>query len=479
MNLIAMEAVITKICSPPRSTRLSELEIKVTVERNKEVLFTLAILILLLCGIIVYKQSQNLLLINTILVAISWTVVLITFILTCRSYIMIFNLVILLEVFLVPYYLVCNVRTSAIAMWSNQLLFPVLIYYFTDRKSMLLMSILFQMFMAKTQYNYYIEEEILSTSVQSYVKQSEASSIFGIITMGLIISLIKRKTAREYELLMNTETQKIDSENKNMYLFSHFHEFRNILGQIINNISFIDTSNLGEGLKNSIQNVKVCSNNLYYLANSFLDINKVERGKIDITPGFTLSKNFFNEFWGVATSLISKKSLTGNMTISSNLPRSLKIDGYRIFQILLNIISNSVKYTDKGSISLYAEWVPDKSIDDNQLFEPFPFDEDGVFEKKNCIMMHLENSTQYSSVQHGILKISIIDTGSGISDEDLRKVFKKFEQFSPDSNQRRVGIGLGLHISRQLCLLMNGKIRPFSKKGKGTAFIICIPCNSM
>lgn len=471
-----MDSLLTRICTPPSSSTSNELQRKILYERNREVLLMLLTVIFLVVAVTLYKYICNIPTNNGIIVVITWSILLITFILTCRSAILIFRILVLLEVFLVPYYTVCNIKSAAVSMWSNSLVMPVLVYYFTDSKIMLYFSIAMQIYMTKTHYNHFVEEEILATSVQSYVKQSEISSMFGLVVIGIIFSLIQKKTSREHRLLLNTEVQRIDSENKNLYLFSHFHEFRNILSQIITNVGLIDTTTLKEGAKSCIQNIKVCSNILYYLSNSFLDINKVEQGKIDFTPTFISTKNFFNEFWGVTLSLINKKALTGNMILSNNLPSTLRIDSYRIFQILLNIISNSVKYTDKGSINLFAEWMPDKLITDDKLFEPYPFEEDGIFEKKNCVMMHLENSIMYNTTQYGVLKISITDTGSGISDENLMRVFQRFEQFSKDSNQRRDGLGLGLHISKQLCEIMNGKIKPFSKKGKGTAFIICLPC---
>ena len=165
------------------------------------------------------------------------------------------------------------------------------------------------------------------------------------------------------------------------------------------------------------------------------------------------------------------------------------MDHYRINQILLNIVGNSVKFTEKGSIKITVDFQEKDRVDEN-CFYPYPFsDEEGIFEKEQNILSYTENydifglrpsskslnkCTPPIQRNKGILKITVIDSGIGMNSTDLSKLFQKFTQVS-ETSRRKLGTGLGLFITKQLCQKMGGDVRAFSKKEKGSAFIICIP----
>jgi len=172
----------------------------------------------------------------------------------------------------------------------------------------------------------------------------------------------------------------------------------------------------------------------------------------------------------------------------------LKIDHYRLTQIFLNIVGNAVKFTETGSIDITVEWIDNADQVKEEHFEPYPYDEgdlsEGTFEKNQqcsalnanfmtvnstCIKVHPAKIIRNQTSHKGILKIVITDTGSGIGKEDLEKLFQKFVQVTSDHSKRKLGTGLGLFITKEVCEKMDGRIKVYSKEGKGSCFILCLP----
>lgn len=180
------------------------------------------------------------------------------------------------------------------------------------------------------------------------------------------------------------------------------------------------------------------------------------------------------------------------------MPEKLEIDGYRIMQIMLNLVGNAVKFTDSGSISVSLQWYEGRDAMNKIQTEPKPFDDSGVFERRenfnlitrskgesgNHHFLNLDNRmlTRTESAfsvnrrpQEGVLKITIRDTGCGMSEESASKLFKMFSQVHDDPSKRKVGTGLGLYITKELCTNMNGEIKAYSQVNMGSAFVVTIP----
>jgi len=204
--------------------------------------------------------------------------------------------------------------------------------------------------------------------------------------------------------------------------------------------------------------------------------------------------------WSVCSELIKRKSLRGTLKIQKDIPQVLNLDHYRLTQIFLNLIGNAVKFTDVGGIDVNVEWINSKDESEcktphEKHFEPHPFNDnseldEGIFEKRqafgllddNFVFLNF-NSKKISKEQLrsptsqscGILKIIVSDTGIGMSQEDVGKLFQRFTQVTSDVSKRKLGTGLGLFITKELVQRMGGEIKVYSKRGKGTAFIICLP----
>ena len=177
----------------------------------------------------------------------------------------------------------------------------------------------------------------------------------------------------------------------------------------------------------------------------------------------------------------------------------MQTDQYRLTQIFINIIGNATKFTERGSIDVSVEWLPDCHEVTEKCFQPYPFNEDddqdeGLFEKTRAFTIFGENYTATSTrnrkidrsslgrsarSSRGVLKVAILDTGCGMTKEQTVQLFHKFTQVTTDAAKRKLGTGLGLFIIKQICERMNGDVKVFSKEDKGSCFVFCIPMNIM
>lgn len=285
-------------------------------------------------------------------------------------------------------------------------------------------------------------------------------------------------------------------ENQKHFLLGFSHELRNLLNNLMGNLNLATLENLSEKARDLLKNAEVCSQLLLHLVNNILDTGKVEIGDLEINPEPTHIYDSLEKVWGICSELIKKKKLHGRMCIQKDIPQVVTIDHYRLSQILLNLVGNAVKFTEKGMISLNVQWIQRPMVDE-AIFQPCPYnstqddlDED-TFEKEQNLCYLGTNVTTLnffhkkidkcllSSAERrnsrGVLKITVSDTGVGITDEGLGKLFQKFSQVSDDASKRKLGTGLGLYITKELCNRMNGDIRFFSKKNKGSTVIFAIP----
>jgi len=295
--------------------------------------------------------------------------------------------------------------------------------------------------------------------------------------------------------IYTTEKRKNEIENQKIFLLSFSHELRNLINSLTGNVKLVTFEFLNTRARELLLNAEVCGELLLHLVNNILDTGKVEIGELEINPSATKIYDTLERIWGICSELIRRKNFTGNLKIQNNIPKNLLIDHYRITQIFLNLVGNAIKFTERGHIDIRVEWLNDVSRVDENCFKPYPYnDEDdqdeGLFEKNQmfCILKKdsFNLSTTYRKIQQsvleepesynrGVLKVVVRDTGCGMTKEELGKLFNKFTQVTNDVSKKKLGTGLGLFITKQLCHRMGGDIRAYSKKGKGSSFIFCLP----
>jgi signal transduction histidine kinase/CheY-like chemotaxis protein/HPt (histidine-containing phosphotransfer) domain-containing protein len=224
---------------------------------------------------------------------------------------------------------------------------------------------------------------------------------------------------------------------KSAFLASMSHEIRTPMNAIIGMAELLLRREIPQEARNDVQDIKQAGNNLLSIINDILDFSKIEAGKLEIIPSEYLFVSLLNDTVNIVRMRLAHKPIRFYTNIDSNIPNSLIGDEVRLRQIMLNLLSNAAKYTEKGHISLTV-----------------------VVEKLD--------------VEKVWLKITVSDTGKGMKSEDVKKLFGDFVQVDTKKNRGIEGTGLGLAITKKLCEAMGGDISVESEYGKGSVFTVHI-----
>ncbi|MGN0319213.1 MAG: ATP-binding protein [Lachnospira sp.] len=225
---------------------------------------------------------------------------------------------------------------------------------------------------------------------------------------------------------------------KSQFLANMSHEIRTPLNGILGMDSILLEECRDDNLKEYARNIQSAGQSLLSIINDVLDISKIEAGKLEILPVEYELFSIINDCYNIAKVRAESKSLSIHMMIDPKLPSCLFGDEVRIRQIINNFLSNAVKYTKKGSVTLSISC---ESIQDNQI----------------------------------MLIIEVKDTGIGIRKEDLGKLFDSFTRVDEKRNRNIEGTGLGLNLTRNLVQMMGGEIYAESTYGEGSCFTARVP----
>lgn len=223
---------------------------------------------------------------------------------------------------------------------------------------------------------------------------------------------------------------------KSDFLSNMSHEIRTPLNAIVGFSESLKEDDIPESAREKVDDIIMASNNLLEIVNGILDISKIEANKLEIINKEYDIKSMLDELVALTKARIGDKGLEFRINIDPAIPRVLYGDNIRLKQIILNILTNAVKYTKEGFIAFNVSTV----IKDNV-----------------CRLI-----------------ISVEDSGIGIKEESLPKLFSKFERLNVEKQLTIEGTGLGLAITKKLVELMNGKIVVQSVYGKGSKFTVSI-----
>ena len=254
----------------------------------------------------------------------------------------------------------------------------------------------------------------------------------------VIASTLSSIAYKSYELhKSNLEIEKA-SHMKSDFLANMSHEIRTPMNAVMGLADLALREEMPPTVREHLHQIKASSKNLLVILNDILDFSKIESGKMDIVEVEYEPLSVVQDLTSIINNRIGDRNIEFTMDILPDMPKKLYGDNVRIHQIILNLLTNAVKFTQAGEVHLKME------------FEPL--DEDTV-----------------------IMKAEIRDTGIGIKEEDMHKLFNSFQQVDSKRNRNIEGTGLGLAISQQLLHLMGGKIMVKSEYNKGTAFSFEVP----
>ena len=222
---------------------------------------------------------------------------------------------------------------------------------------------------------------------------------------------------------------------KTDFLSNMSHEIRTPLNAIVGFSQNLYEEDIPDTAKDQVKDIITASNNLLELVNGILDISKIEANKLEIINDEYSFKRVFDELCSLTHARIGDKDLIFKTSYDESIPNVLYGDKLRIKQVILNILTNSVKYTKKGFVE---------------------FKISSIIKEDVCRLI-----------------ISVEDSGIGIKQENIEKLFTKFQRFE-ERNSTIEGIGLGLAITKKLVELMNGQIIVQSVYGQGSKFTIAL-----
>lgn len=291
-----------------------------------------------------------------------------------------------------------------------------------------------------------IWRNIDGTDTDRYYVVQEVVISLGIIFMSLIVaeivnSLITEQNHRLLDALRKEKRSQQEAEAANMakssFLANMSHEIRTPINAILGMNEMILREEKDPAIRGYAGNIQASGNSLLSIVSDVLDISKIESGKLEIIPVDYEVNSLISDCCNMASGRAKAKELELLVECADNVPMKLCGDETHIRQIIMNLLTNAVKYTEKGTVKLIV----------SGRFT------DGGF----------------------VLKVDVSDTGIGIAEENLPQLFTQFQRFDLQRNRNIEGTGLGLSIVKRLCDLMSGTITARSVLGSGSTFTVELP----
>jgi two-component system, sensor histidine kinase len=260
-------------------------------------------------------------------------------------------------------------------------------------------------------------------------------------------NLLNRKLLEEKALLkQRVEERTFELEQalrtKDEFLANMSHEIRTPLTGVLGITDLLLKQDLADQVRTDLELVRSSSGTVLYLLNDLLDLSQIEQGKLTlITRPFSI-REMVRRHVRLFEAQVTGKGIDFQLSVDPEVPEFVSCDPDRLGQVLKNLLSNALKFTEAGTI-------------------------------------RLEVHSEKSPDQPNRLQFIVTDTGIGIPSEQIEKIFQSFIQLDPSYSKKYSGAGLGLAISKRLVALMGGEISAKSHVGKGTIFSFTVRCDEV
>lgn len=265
--------------------------------------------------------------------------------------------------------------------------------------------------------------------------------INGVLLISLIVIILYNiiKLFRHEETLVNLNKRASqEAHSKSRFLANMSHEIRTPLNSIVGFSEQLGKGHLDDEQKEQVRAIRSSSEMLLEVVNEILDFSKFEVGKINFEHTPFVPKDEITEVFNSMNVLATNKNIALVNRVSLEASLILKGDRFRLKQVIMNLLTNAIKFTSSGQVTLKAKW-------------------------------------QLDAKKQGVLKIQVEDTGVGMSKEDIQIIFDEFSQIHSPARKKQEGTGLGLAICKKIVELQGGKIGVSSTVGKGSIFSFEIP----
>ncbi len=248
------------------------------------------------------------------------------------------------------------------------------------------------------------------------------------------------KEKRERERLIDASERAVAaSEAKSAFLSNMSHEIRTPINAVLGMNEMILRECDDKNILGYSESIRTAGSTLLGLINDILDFSKIEAGKMEIIPVDYDLSSVINDLVNMIQMKADAKGLRLEFEISREVPKQLHGDEVRIKQIVTNILTNAVKYTEKGKVTLCID------------YGKIPDEEDSI-----------------------MLNVAVKDTGIGIKKEDMKKLFSEFDRIEEKRNRNVEGTGLGMSITKRLLEMMGSSLQVESKYGEGSKFFFSL-----